>query len=623
MQKNKILLLNDFYCSMPFSHKSSLLTFETRFIKAYKDKSSNFFANNELFNSRWNERYGNVLATAAATYLNSGNKIVLDGVKYGFLALIHNEDWSINGNYDDEVAICHLITGLIVAYDVIEDFISDEERGSYVRKIEEVLNRSLNNKYSNNYVENILAHNHTFWILLMRYFCCRVILSSEGKIESQAMAGYRNIFLYIQERWNYNFALLEKIEEGELFEGASYTSYSVMAIIHYLQAENLRTGDKRFVYSKWLNNYNNYIRDTYDHINHVAFNIGDGPINWSYGPEQQVAFASAYVGIDSCDILKSIEANRIWYHGDRFFNRNADDFLHVWFFIKSAKPENKGCIPTPYTEIIYHRYDKIGVMTLRDNDKTLCIRYGVYGGIEIYKMNKKNIGHSYPFIGGFYFSTLNGVHVANALYQQPKSSKMHPVITVVSNRIEYEQSGCNNGSVKWLDNRRIDYKYSPLTILLANKSLFVAKVDVKSYDIDINHARYFIYSSIHGLIVIDNVSSLDAEDFINIRLTNPLASFIKDGESHLINNLKLSIIGSNQVQLSSEKLSVYEQTYDHSILCISAMPDSSGHVACGAAISFTNTPLNEHVSFEGDFLKVALNDGLDINLDLRRGVLCS
>jgi hypothetical protein len=166
--KNKILFRDDFYCSLPFSHKVNLLDFEEKFIRAYKDKDGHFFANNELFNSRWNERYGNVLATASAAYLNSGNKIILDGIKYGFDVLINNEDWSINGNYDDEVAICHLITGLILAYDVIGKDIADEEKTLYIKKIEQVLNRSLMNKYSNNYIDNILAHNHTFWILLMR-----------------------------------------------------------------------------------------------------------------------------------------------------------------------------------------------------------------------------------------------------------------------------------------------------------------------------------------------------------------------------------------------------------------------------------------------------------------------
>lgn len=322
--------------------------------------------------------------------------------------------------------------------------------------------------------------------------------------------------------------VLEEIKEGEAYEGASYTSYSVMAIVHFLQSENLRTGKREFNKSIWLRNFIGYIDATYDHHHHTVFNIGDAPPNWSYGPEMQIIYIQRYLNINKGDgLLKKIEKNRINHYGNSLMNRNANDFLYVGLFQPFDSEINSKSIEQEEARKSLDFFTNIGVAALKMPKEMLCVRYGVYGGKSISQGRKKNIGHSYPAIGAFYYSNSQDILVSGAFYQKPKSSRLHPVPVFEINGKQYEQAGCQDGSIDWLDSRRIDYQYSPLYLVEESDSHICLLLKNLNYDLEIKIERIFVLLKGKGLLILDRFSNGTAGTTVESILTNPYNTFEK------------------------------------------------------------------------------------------------
>lgn len=177
---NNILLIGTENPTLSFYQQCTLRSFGENFIKYIENGNPRYLAIDETFNKGWNERYGNVLGSACGAYILTKNEQIINALQTAFTALLENNDWSVSGSYRDEVSLAHLTVGIICAYDILQNNLERNLKDLFYERMYEALHRSKANDTSENYCNNIDAHNHTYWILLLRYLTCRALLLAQS-----------------------------------------------------------------------------------------------------------------------------------------------------------------------------------------------------------------------------------------------------------------------------------------------------------------------------------------------------------------------------------------------------------------------------------------------------------
>jgi hypothetical protein len=304
-----------------------------------------------VFNSKWNERYGNLLGSLAVyCALTPGDREALDLAKLFMKRFTSYNTWLVTGLEKDEVPLAHSILGYATAFDCLYSSFTLDERDRYAIKLLQTGTQLFNaaNKvwWGRSYIHNHVATNYmallTAALVLKPYYPKRVLAWQEKSINAL----------------NATMEFLKLVVDGSFQEGVSYGTYTMRSLTQFMFiserhfARNYRTNN-------WLRKHFDFLLYTIIPGFQLTVGFADSNPNWAYGPESQLEFLESYLHTDGrakwlSNEIKSHRVNKVNYINRRDYKSQVHtEFL---FLNSSLKPKRA-------SEVKLHVFSDWGVLT--------------------------------------------------------------------------------------------------------------------------------------------------------------------------------------------------------------------------------------------------------------------
>jgi hypothetical protein len=480
------------------------------------------------FNNKWNERHGNALGHLAAAYhRNRDSESLSSGLQLA-ISLIDEKNWNVLGHEDDDVNVLHLILGLILFISIDCKTIESQLFDKGLEKLDEILQKSVNNKKSEWYCSTTKIHNHCFHNLLLRYLCALTIVFHGGqKYNGKKFKQTIEILNKTRKNFHSNLHILKKIDDGITYEGPSYSAYTAFSLTIFGLLEKLYYGSNTTFDNEWVNNFPKAIRLTYISEKHISYNFADAPFNWSYGPEIQLALISKNTKKINEDIefaLQLINKRIILINKNKLTRNNVFFYSFLYFALQDAPIQIQKELQNSDAINLHHFKDN-DILRIEKSPWLIFLRGGIHGGRICRDLKSKNIGHSYPSIGDVSIFYKSEALLLGGLYAKPKKTAMWSTFEC-QNRddIWLGQEGDSlqkkgvivETSPMYLDN--LNYAYSPVSYEI-NSNIIACCVKIESYAyIGIKIKRLVILSKDIGLVIFDIIKKTPESEIKSIKI---------------------------------------------------------------------------------------------------------
>ena len=461
-----------------------------------------------VFNSRWNEKYGNLLATLAVyCALTPGDHETLGIAKLFMKRLTSYNTWLVTGAEKDEVPMAHSLLGYATALDCLHNSFTQHERDLYVNKLlitgTYMFKASKRAWWGRSYIHNHVATNYmallTAALVIKPYY-------PETALKWQQ----KSIHIL-----NATLEFLKLVVDGSFQEGVSYGSYTMRSLTQFMFISE-RHFARSYRTNNWLRTHFEFL--LYTVIPGFQFTVGfaDSNLNWAYEPESHLEFLESYVHKDGRArwVSNEIRSRRI--------NSNPlRSLLYTQFLFFNSSSE-----PNPSSELLLHVYSDWGVLTygggMPKSHAFLAFKCGHVHGRAINLLrpslpHKTQLGfvpgHEQPDQGSFVFIAKDQAVITESRY----ASKY----TYLQNTLMFGPSmkGCIASFLgqlgecsKWFNHRGDDRTWAARADFVGysreNDVIFMSGEMTQVYDIELglkNVYRALIMLTPHVLVVVDIV----------------------------------------------------------------------------------------------------------------------
>ena len=297
-----------------------------------------------LFNSEWNEKYGNLLGILAIyCAFTPGDHEVVNLTKLFMKRLTSYNTWFVTGRETDEVPVAHSLLGYATAFDCLHNLLTPQERVRFASKLLQTGTLMFNaaNKmwWGRSYIHNHVATNYmallTAALVLQPYHPKTVAAWIEKSVTAL----------------NATMEYLKLVVDGSLQEGVSYGAYTMRSLTQFM-----------FISERhFMHNYrtNNWLREHFDFLLYtimpgfqLTVGYADSNLNWAYGPESQLEFLESYIHENG---RAKWLRNEIKKHRTKLQTTNS--IVHTEFLFCNSTVE-----PKPSSKVKLHVFSDWGVL---------------------------------------------------------------------------------------------------------------------------------------------------------------------------------------------------------------------------------------------------------------------
>ena len=301
-----------------------------------------------LFNSKWNENYGNLLGSLAIyCALTPGDQEALDLAKLFMKKLTSYNTWLVTGKENDQVPLAHTLLGYVTAFDCLHNSFTQDERDRYAAKIVQTGTQMLNgaNKrwWGRSYIHNHVATNYmallTAALVLKPYHPETALTWQEKAVRAL----------------NATMEFLKLVVDGSFQEGVSYGTYTMRSLTQFMFiserhfARNYRTNN-------WLAKHLDFLLYTIIPGFQQTVGFADSNLNWAYGPESQLEFLESYIHKDGRAKWLSNEVKKHATRRSDFVDRKS--LVHTEFLFYNSTVKLKRS-----SKVKLHVFSDWGVLT--------------------------------------------------------------------------------------------------------------------------------------------------------------------------------------------------------------------------------------------------------------------
>lgn len=301
-----------------------------------------------LFNSKWNEVYGNMLATLAVyCALTPGDHEALDLVELFMDRFTNYSTWLVTGKKNDEIPLAHSILGYATALDCLHNSFTRDARGRYVIKLlqsgDQLYVAADKMWWGRSYIHNHVATNYmallTAAIVIKPYYPDRALAWQEKAVRAlDATIEY-----------------LRLVVDGSFQEGVSYGSYTMRSLAQFMYVSE-RHFAHNYRENIWLRKHFEFLLYTIMPGFQLTVGFADSNLNWAYGPESHLEFLESYISNDGKakwlrNEIRQHRKNRLG-----FIDRKS--LLHNEYLFYNSSVESKRA-----SQVKLHVFSDWGVIT--------------------------------------------------------------------------------------------------------------------------------------------------------------------------------------------------------------------------------------------------------------------
>ncbi|XP_066533308.1 dermatan-sulfate epimerase [Hoplias malabaricus] len=380
------------------------------------------------FSARWNEIYGNNLGLFAMFCLLYPHRAgALDYAREYMERMAAQPDWLVKDSPWDEVPVAHSLVGFATAYDFLYEFLSPSQQNRFLQVIGNVTHYMFETSSHRGWGFQFL-HNHQPTNCVALLTGC-LLLMNQGYLQESYL--WTKHVLRIMEK---SLVLLQNIEDGSLYEGVAYGSYSTRSLFQYIFLVQ-RHFSISHLQHPWLLQHFSFMYRTILPGFQRTVAIADSNFNWFYGPESQLAFLDRYVLRNGSGnwLAQQIRQNRIQDGPGQAGKGQRWCTLHtefIWF-----DPSLPARPPPDFRTPRLHFFEDWGVVTygaslpVQRNHSFLSFKSGKLGGRAIFDIVHRrkyrdwvqgwrnfNAGHEHPDQNSFTFAPGGFPFITEALY---------------------------------------------------------------------------------------------------------------------------------------------------------------------------------------------------------------
>ena len=461
-----------------------------------------------LFNSEWNEKYGNLLGILAVyCAFTPGDHEAVDLTKLFMNRLTSYNTWFVTGKETDEVPVAHSLLGYATAFDCLHNLLTPQERVRFASKLLQTGTLMFNaaNKmwWGRSYIHNHVATNY------MALLTAALVLQPYHP---------KTVSAWIQKSvtaLNATMEYLKLVVDGSLQEGVSYGSYTMRSMTQFMFISE-RHFKHNYRTNNWLREHFDFLLYTIMPGFQLTVGYADSSWNWAYGPESQLEFLESYLHENGRAKWLS---NEIKTHRTEF--NATKSIVHTEFLFYNSTVE-----PKPSSKVKLHVFSDWGVLVygggIPDPHVFLSFKCSHLHGRAINLLRPSlNLdtqrgfvpGHEQPDQGSFVFVTKDQAVITESRYG--------PKYTYLQNTLMFGPStkGCTLPFLgqlgechKWFNHKRDSRTWMARADLVGysreNDVIFMSGEMTQVYDTDLGLAnvyRALVMLTPDVLVVVDIV----------------------------------------------------------------------------------------------------------------------
>ena len=297
-----------------------------------------------LFNSEWNEQYGNLLGILAIyCAFTPGDHEAVDLTKLFMKRLTSYSTWFVTGKETDEVPVAHSLLGYATAFDCLHNLLTPEERGRFASKLLQTgtLMFSAANKiwWGRSYIHNHVATNY------MALLTAALVLQPyhPGTVAAWMAKSVTAL--------NATMEYLKLVVDGSLQEGVSYGTYTMRSMTQFMFISE-RHFTHNYRTNNWLRKHFDFLLYTIMPGFQLTVGFADSNLNWAYGPESQLEFLEGYMHENGRAKWLSNEIKKHWNTSTA-----TKSIVHTEFLFYNSTVE-----PKPSSKVKLHVFSDWGVL---------------------------------------------------------------------------------------------------------------------------------------------------------------------------------------------------------------------------------------------------------------------
>ena len=461
-----------------------------------------------LFNSEWNEKYGNLLGILAVyCALTPGDHEAVDLTKLFMNRLTSYNTWFVTGKETDEVPVAHSLLGYATAFDCLHNLLTPQERVRFASKLLQTGTLMFNaaNKmwWGRSYIHNHVATNY------MALLTAALVLQPYHP---------KTVSAWIQKSvtaLNATMEYLKLVVDGSLQEGVSYGSYTMRSMTQFMFISE-RHFKHNYRTNNWLREHFDFLLYTIMPGFQLTVGYADSSWNWAYGPESQLEFFESYLHENGRAKWLSNEIKTL-----RTKPKATKSIVHTEFLFYNSTVE-----PKPSSKVKLHVFSDWGVLVygggIPDPHVFLSFKCSHLHGRAINLLRPSlNLdtqrgfvpGHEQPDQGSFVFVTKDQAVITESRYG--------PKYTYLQNTLMFGPStkGCTLPFLgqlgechKWFNHKRDSRTWMARADLVGysreNDVIFMSGEMTQVYDTDLGLAnvyRALVMLTPDVLVVVDIV----------------------------------------------------------------------------------------------------------------------
>ena len=297
-----------------------------------------------LFNSEWNEQYGNLLGILAIyCAFTPGDHEAVDLTKLFMKRLTSYSTWFVTGKETDEVPVAHSLLGYATAFDCLHNLLTPEERGRFASKLLQTGTLMFNaaNKiwWGRSYIHNHVATNY------MALLTAALVLQPYHPKTVAAWMAKSVTAL------NATMEYLKLVVDGSLQEGVSYGTYTMRSMTQFMFISE-RHFTHNYRTNNWLRKHFDFLLYTIMPGFQLTVGFADSNLNWAYGPESQLEFLEGYMHENGRAKWLSNEIKKHWNTSTA-----TKSIVHTEFLFYNSTVE-----PKPSSKVKLHVFSDWGVL---------------------------------------------------------------------------------------------------------------------------------------------------------------------------------------------------------------------------------------------------------------------